>query len=274
MKQFLAYIVVAIAYLVTLCLGWRRGAEARLIASEHLTLIAPINTGRGRLLVHGRTQRAYRRIRRLYSQEPDTIEWIDTIPEGSCFWDIGANIGLFSLYAALRPSIRVLAIEPSASNFADLNKNIELNKMSEHVSGYCIAFCDETKLDVLNMAKTGAGGSMHGFGTETDQFGRTIRTAFRQGAVGFSVDDFVRTFSPPMPTHVKIDVDGIENEILRGGVRTFSARSVRSMIIEIEGDHNSARILEIRSLLAEMGFAARPAASPRFRNVVFERPSS
>ena len=181
---------------------------------------------------------------------------------------------MFSLYAALRPNIHVLAVEPSASNFAELNKNIELNKMSERVRGYCIAFCDETRLDALNMAKTGAGRSMHGFGTETDQFGRTIRTEFRQGAVGFSVDDFVRMFSPPLPTHVKIDVDGIEDEILRGGMRTFSANSLQSMIIEIEGDHESSRIREINSLLAEMGFAARPAASPRFRNVVFDRSSS
>ena len=36
------------------------------------------------------------------------------MPDGSCFWDIGANVGLFSLYAALRPKIDVLAFEPSS----------------------------------------------------------------------------------------------------------------------------------------------------------------
>ena len=34
------------------------------------------------------------------TKEPETLEWIETIPQGSTFWDIGANIGLYSLYAA------------------------------------------------------------------------------------------------------------------------------------------------------------------------------
>ena len=270
-KGYLASVIVAIAHLVTLCLGRRRGTEARIIASERLTAISVIATGRGRLLVHAQTRLAFRHARRLFHLEADTIEWIDAIPDGSCFWDIGANIGLFSLYAGLRPPIRVLAIEPSGSNFAALNRNIEVNRMAERVRGYCIAFSGETKLDVLNMANTEAGHVMHGFGTETDQFGGTIPTKFRQGAVGFSIDDFVNTFSPPLPTHVKIDVDGIENDILRGGRRTLSASSVRSIIVEIEGDPESARIREIETLLTEMGFAARPAASPGLRNVIFDR---
>lgn len=259
--------------MVTLCLGHRRGIEARIIASERLTATARLATRRGRLLVHAQTRLAFRHSRRLFHLEPDTVEWIDAIPDGSCFWDIGANVGLFSLYAALRPSIRVLAFEPSGSNFAALNRNIELNRMSDRVNGYCIAFAGETRLDVLNMANTGAGHVMHGFGTETDQFGSAIPTKFRQGAVGYSIDDFVKTFSPPQPTHLKIDVDGIENEILRGGRATLSAPSVRSMIIEIEGDPEAARMREIRTLLAELGFSARPAASAGLRNVVFDRSS-
>ena len=193
--------------------------------------------------------------------------------DGSCFWDIGANVGLFSLYAALRPKIAVLAFEPSAGSFAVLNRSIELNRMSERVRGYCIAFAGETRLDVLNMANTEAGGFMHGFGTETDQFGGAIPTRFRQGAVGFSIDDFVTTFAPPLPTHVKIDVDGMENEILRGGLGTLAASSVRSIIVEIEGDPESARIREIETLMSELGMSARPAASPGLRNVIFDRSS-
>ena len=195
------------------------------------------------------------------------------MPDGSCFWDIGANVGLFSLYAALRPKTDVLAFEPSSSNFAVLNRSIESNRMAERVGGYCIAFCGETRLDVLNMAHTEAGGFMHGFGTETDQFGGAIPTRFRQGAVGFSIDDFVTMFSPPLPTHVKIDVDGIENEILRGGLGTLAASSVRSIIVEIEGDPESARSLEIESLMSELGLSARPAVSPGLRNVIFDRSS-
>jgi len=75
---------------------------------------------------------------------------------------------------------------------------------------------------------------MYGFGTERNQFGGAIDVDFRQGAVGLSIDDFVTMFSPPLPTHVKIDVDGIWADILRGGRRTLSAQSVRSVIVEVE----------------------------------------
>ncbi len=76
----------------------------------------------------------------------------------------------------------------------------------------------------------------------------------------------------PLPTHIKMDVDGIEAEILRGGKRTLSARSVRSMIIEMEGDLGSERNREVFDLMEELGFAPRPRLSPDLRNVIFERP--
>ena len=43
------------------------------------------------------------------------------------------------------------------------------------------------------------------------------------------------------------------------------------MIVEIEGDHDSAHNREIYSLMAELGFTPRPKASPEYRNVIFDR---
>ena len=77
-------------------------------------------------------------------------------------------------------------------------------------------------------------------------------------------------FSPPLPTHVKLDVDGLEPDILRGGVKTFSAPSVQSMIVEMEGsDERQAGIV---ALMAKLGFTAVPKSSPGDRNMVFRRP--
>ena len=203
--------------------------------------------------------------------EPDTIEWLDNIrADGSAtLWDIGANIGYYSLYAALRRNMQVLAFEPQAASYEFLNETIGEAGMDGRIAAYPIAFDSNTKLGVLNLADTGFGASMHGFETEEDQFGCSIATRFRQGAIGFSVDDFVRQFSPPLPTHVKIDVDGLEPDILRGGARTFAAPSIRSMIVELEG--NDERQAEIVALMAELGFTAEPKASPSYRNVIFRR---
>ena len=44
------------------------------------------------------------RIETFYEKEPETLEWIDSFNNAKkiIFWDIGANIGLYSIYAALK----------------------------------------------------------------------------------------------------------------------------------------------------------------------------
>ena len=63
------------------------------------------------------------------SKEPGTLAWIDTcFKEGDVFYDVGANIGQYSLYAALRhKNIKVYSFEPESQNYAALNKNSSLD---------------------------------------------------------------------------------------------------------------------------------------------------
>jgi len=271
MRRFLARMIVVFSKIITYPLSPFRRASALAIACERLYDEASFVTERARLRFHATSRRGFRGEGSFGTDETDTIKLIDAMPEGSCFWDIGANIGVFSLYAALDNKAEVLAFEPAGSSFSVLNTNIELNRMSDRITGYCMAFSDETKLDVLNMESIHPGNSMQGFGTEINQFDQTISTNFFQGAIGFSIDDFVKTFSPNLPTHVKIDVDGIEADILRGGRRVLSAPSVKSVIVEVEGDMNSVRNQEIMALMTELGFSARPKESPELRNVIFDK---
>ena len=87
----------------------------------------------------------------LLTKEPDTIQWIDSFEENSEFWDIGANIGVYSLYGANR-KIKVTAFEPSASNYYILTKNIEINGFDDQIlatfaSGLKLATGSVTDLD-------------------------------------------------------------------------------------------------------------------------------
>ena len=50
------------------------------------------------------------------TKEPDTLGWIDSLDKSSIMWDIGANIGLYSIYAAKCRNIKVFAFEPSVYN--------------------------------------------------------------------------------------------------------------------------------------------------------------
>ena len=56
------------------------------------------------------------------SKEPETLEWIESFNKKSIFWDIGANIGLYSIYAAKYNNVQVYAFEPSVFNLEFLAK--------------------------------------------------------------------------------------------------------------------------------------------------------
>jgi len=266
-RKFLARIIVAFAKLVTFPLEPTRRRDARIIVCDLLAPTYPVSTKHGELVFDAGFRWSLRSASVFPRWEPDTRDWIDEFPEGACFWDIGANVGMFSLYSALRPGIRVLAFEPAGNSFAVLNKNIGLNDMEDRIAAYCIAFSDDTKLDTLYMGFANAGS----FGTDVNQFDEVVDTKFRQGCVGFSVDDFMSSFSPPLPTHVKIDVDGLEAAIVRGGRTTFASPSVRSMLVEVEGDPTSPRNREIMASMTEFGFTARPLERPECRNIIFDR---
>lgn len=226
-----------------------------------------IDTCRGQLtfcLGHGQDGVGFFR-----KPEPDTIAWIHAMPSDAVLWDIGANVGLYSLHAALTPGIRVIAFEPAANSYAALAENIVVNGMSDRITALAVALAERTQLDTLYLTDPRPAMSYNGFGVKTNQFDHPIDGGLTQAALGYSIDDFVARFAPPLPTHIKMDVDGIEPEILRGGRKVLSAPSVRTMIVEIEGSDSRGRT--IVGLMADLGFVPVPKASPAYRNVVFER---
>jgi len=169
----------------------------------------------------------------LLTKEPETIEWINTFSDKDVFWDIGANVGVYTLYAALR-NMAVVSFEPSPNNYYLLNRNIEINKMENRISALCIAFNDTTRLDFLYMANTELGGALNSFAEAVDWKGNSFSVSFKQAMLGFSIDDFIRQFNPPFPNHIKIDVDGIENKIIKGAEKTLSDRRVKSILVELD----------------------------------------
>jgi len=79
----------------------------------------------------------------LYTKEPATIGWLMSLPSGSVLWDVGANIGIYSVFAAVQRDCRVVAFEPSPTFYAELMANIELNDVL--VTAVNVALGDQTK---------------------------------------------------------------------------------------------------------------------------------
>ena len=76
------------------------------------------------------------RIDTMYTKEPDTLEWISKFSnkKNIIFWDIGANIGLYSIYTSLvKKKCQVYAFEPSFLNLYFLSKNIFQNNLFQRI---------------------------------------------------------------------------------------------------------------------------------------------
>ncbi len=271
MSKTLARVVETFARLITLPLKPARRIGTIVTAAEMLCRDVRVETRHGALLFHTGTLRAFHYPWFFHSDEPETLAWIDGLSDGAVLWDIGANVGQYSMYAALRPGVRVIAFEPSASSYAALMRNIEINQMAERVSAYCLAFSDRTALGTLNMADTGAGHSMHAFDETLNAYDQDIEVHFRQATAGYSIDDFVRIFAPPAPTHIKLDVDSIEARIIAGAAGMLAGGGVRSVMVEIMGAPEKPRNAEIIAALEDLGFEAVAKQDPEHRNMEFRR---
>lgn len=223
---------------------------------EHPAAIRRISTKTGGVAFWSANEICGWRAETLLTKEPETIEWIDSFAEGDVYWDVGANVGVYALYAAKRPGVRVLAFEPSPFNYYALCRNVELNGLGESLSAYCLAFNNLSVLDYFNMSTVEIGGALSSFGETTDYWGKQFKPQFRQAMIGFSLDDFVARFNPLFPTHLKIDVDGIEAKIVEGGMKTLSDPRLKSVSIELDIKRTSEES-HVSGLLAQCGLELR-----------------
>lgn len=186
------------------------------------------------------------------TKEPDMINWINKFDDKVIFLDVGANVGLYSIYAAKRGAKKVISIEPESQNFGLLNKNVYLNKLSSKVIGLNIGFSDHNGIESLFIPKFLAGSALNNLGDNVDYKKEIFSEEFKQSVVSFSIDSFLETYPELFPTHLKIDVDGIERKIINGAKKSLNDTRLREMVIELNTDFKED--MEIVDILKESGF--------------------
>ena len=77
---------------------------------------------------------SYYRADSFSTKEPETLSWIDSFDAKSTFWDIGANIGIYSCYAAKKKNCNVYAFEPSIFNLEWLGRNVQINDLINNIT--------------------------------------------------------------------------------------------------------------------------------------------
>jgi FkbM family methyltransferase len=164
------------------------------------------------------------RVKTMFTKEPDTIEWLSQMKPGETLVDVGANIGIYTIFAAVR-GVKVFAFEPEALNYAILNQNLYVNGV-DNVRAVCVALSDEMGFSDLNLSMMMPGGSCHQFKEEVDHRLEARKAPFKQGCIGAPLD-----FFNIMAAFVKIDVDGFEHKVIHGAHRTI--RDAKSVLIEI-----------------------------------------
>jgi FkbM family methyltransferase len=184
------------------------------------------------------------------TKEPDTLKWVDEIPANAILWDIGANVGLYSIYAAKARDCRVFAFEPSVFNLELLARNIHLNEVQQKIVIVPVALSDGIGPSLFRMSSTAWGGALSTFGQDFDQHGETLRSVFEYQTMGLTMTDAHGLLKIPLPQYIKIDVDGIEHFILRGGADVL--KEVESVLIEINDDF-ADQAEESSRLLREAG---------------------
>lgn len=157
--------------------------------------------------------------------------------EKAVFWDIGANIGLYSIAMAklLKDGGgKVIAFEPEPRSALRLKQNLALNQI-DNVFLEPVALGAEGGIATLSVSEAAHAGS-HSLMAQADVSNQTIAITVTTG------NAMVKEHSIPQPTFAKIDVEGFEAEVIKG------------LIDEIKSPHFEAILCEVHfSILAKTG---------------------
>lgn len=202
------------------------------------------------------TQHTFWRCQSLFTKEPDTIDWIRRFTKNDVFIDVGANVGMYSIWAAATRGTSVYAFEPEASNYALLNQNIALNALQDQVLAFCVALSHQTKFDKLYLSQVSPGGSCHSFGEKVNFNLEPFKPAFAQGCFSTTLDDLIDSGVIPEPTKIKIDVDGLEHLVIQGAERILENPKLDSVLIETNRALTAHQALD--EFMKNLGFKTNP----------------
>lgn len=202
------------------------------------------------------TQKERNRASRLFEKEKGTIAWIDReLRPDDVFYDVGANIGTFTIFAGHRlgEKGRAYSFEPHIPNANSLIENIFLNKLEKKVRLVTLALTDHESYDNFNYHSMYAAASTSQYGGNSYE-GVEFAPVFVEIKHGCSLDLLCTKGIIQPPNMVKIDVDGLDFEVLEGmRILMASSEGPRSIQIELGSDSKP----KIMKLCEELGYVLK-----------------
>ena len=188
------------------------------------------------------------------TKEPETLKWIDQFGGQGAFYDIGANVGLYSLYYAQTKPGRVYAFEPSALNLRLLSLNVSDNGLASRVIIVPSPLTASNEIASFRLSMLDEGGSMSTFGQDFGHDGSPLQSVLEYDTIGLTLDFMLASgLVRETPSLMKIDVDGLEHLILRGAEKVLASQNLRSILIEVNEEFRELAH-EVRRILEAAGF--------------------
>jgi FkbM family methyltransferase len=159
-------------------------------------------------------------------ERPLLEHFVGLLAPQSIVWDIGANVGLYSLAAAAHCQ-RIVAFEPLPRNVALLRRHLALNRI--------------TNVDIVAAAVGAVSGVTYLSEGDSPSEAR-VTTGGGLPVTAITLDDWRESHGAPLADVVKIDVEGAEFEVLGGGRRSLAHRPI--IQLAVHGDAVAERCLE------------------------------
>jgi FkbM family methyltransferase len=211
--------------------------------------------------VNGETFRIDPRVRRFVPHESETTLFAflrEHIRPGDVVFDIGSFLGVYAMLAARSAGAggRVLAFEPSAWSFDILQRHVRMNGLAGRIDA--------------RLAAVGACRQRRALVTFSDEPYRNMIGApaidLAAGATAVDVitlDDVCDAIGRP-PDWIRMDVQGLEFDVLRGAARMLHASPVGKRRVRIVAEMHPSRWpdygvapADAPKLLADLGLRAR-----------------
>lgn len=222
-----------------------------------------IGTTHGVIRMTASNFKSWSRARGMLTTEPETIKWLKNLSDKSVFYDIGSNIGVFSVYAASLGA-QVFAFDPVPSNYYANVRNSSLNGFAGRVVCLPIGISDR---DLLAQSDEALSKVTAGFKADTNfqkkrvyapgavRLETTLKNSLDKDDEKFltlTLDTLVFDLGLPKPHFIKIDVDGPEFSVLCGAKRLFSDPELASVMVEASEERDALK--KIIHFMAGFGF--------------------
>jgi FkbM family methyltransferase len=195
------------------------------------------------------------RARTLFTKESGTVDWIRKfVREGQTFYDIGANMGIYTVLSAARVGAQgsVYSFEPHVVNVHTLLQNVKHNKIDKIACVLSCALNDREGYFTFNYYSDVSGSSNSQLNGTQDGAERPFQPVLSETKFATTIDALIAAGTIKPAHHIKIDVDGNELLIVRGMLGLLgSPRPPHSIQIEVNPRYKT----ELFELMDSFGYA-------------------